>query len=78
MPFLRVLYTCHQCGLEDRPVEIPERGPDEDVAAWFTEVLAGAISVDHSLVSPGCRAQKMDSVKVPITGVNRVDDVPRN
>jgi len=31
MATLRVLYSCHLCGVDRQVVEVEERGPDEDV-----------------------------------------------
>ena len=63
---ITVLYTCDSCGVKDAEVQVPERGPNEDVVRWLEQKAAGAISVHHRQVSPLCRASKMTHVKIPL------------
>lgn len=69
---IRVLYSCHACGLEKVAVEVDERGADEDVVHWVEQTLGWALATDHRQRSPGCRAEKVDDVMIPVTGADRI------
>lgn len=58
------MYTCHGCGLTDRVVEVPERGPDDCVVQWV-EQSAMFVGADHERVSPNCPCRQVD-LKIPL------------
>lgn len=62
---LKVLYTCDQCGIIDRPVEVEERDAQEDIAEWMYKVQV-VLSVDHDKVSPNCYITKFTNAKIPL------------
>lgn len=60
---IRVRYSCHECGLELREIEVPARDPREDVTDWLTTVML-YVGADHSSYSPNCRSTHCD-LRVP-------------
>ena len=58
-PTVKCLYTCLECGVRKREVEIRERGQDEDVVAWVN-FAAERCGEDHAAESPHCTAGKVD------------------
>jgi hypothetical protein len=71
---VRVHYSCHSCGIIDREIEVPARGP-EDVLQWLEKVCAVVISADHLRTSPDCRAREMQNLKIPIGSDDRVGSI---
>ena len=65
---ITVRYSCHDCGLEDVPCDVPERADPTDIANWVQFVLADALYNDHRLRSPDCHVSAISEVKIPITG----------
>jgi len=68
---ISVKYSCHQCGVSKRIVEIPAR-TTQDVVQWLNEVMAPMLSRDHDSVSPGCIISKLDEVFIPISGTSKI------
>ncbi len=65
MSILQVLYSCHACGIERRPVTVPHRKENEDIVHWVNEVVGYRVKDDHAIKSPHCRAQVCD-LMIPI------------
>lgn len=65
-PTVGVTYTCSACGIRDRTVQVPERTKDQDVIDWASNTMGDAIGHDHADVSPECRNETMDYVKIPL------------
>lgn len=61
---ITIMYSCKGCGLKDAPVEVEERGEDEDIVHWV-ESLGQPIANNHALVSSDCRARTCD-IKIPV------------
>lgn len=70
-PMIRILYSCHLCGLDDQAIEVPGRG-DEDVKEWFENTLVATIDKDHRRRSPNCSATRIDTIKIPIHGAEKI------
>jgi hypothetical protein len=68
------MYSCDLCGIVDRVVHVPARG-DEDVVKWVDGVMIAAIARDHAATSPTCNATNLTSVKVPVTGTDKIGGV---
>ena len=67
-----VRYKC-RCMLVEASVDVPERGPTEDVVHYVTQTMGGVISADHFQRNPYCRAREMEYAKIYLpTGSNRV------
>lgn len=77
-PTLAVLYSCHACGLSDVACPVPERGKDQDIKDWFEGVMIAELVADHERRSPTCVGGKLNDIKIPIEGVDRLGDVPRS
>lgn len=61
-----VLYSCKDCGVTDRVVQVRERSSlEEDVANWCHQVMIVAVGKDHMQVSPSCCAPTVD-IKIPL------------
>lgn len=60
------LYSCHKCGLVDVAVEVPLRGPEEDVVHWVQETMGRALANDHATRSPHCVPETLSNVKIPL------------
>jgi len=71
---IRCMYSCRLCGIQKASLDVPARGDDEEVGHWVGETCARAIGEDHAKRSPGCSAQKIDEVWIPINGAPRVGD----
>lgn len=60
-----VIFTCHQCGLEDVRVIVRARNEKEDVVAWVTSAIE-VCGAHHKRLSPECRSRHLDlAVPVP-------------
>jgi len=70
-PVIQVLYTCDGCNLKDAKVAVPAR-TTEDVVTWTQKIMAQAIADDHFRRSPHCYSKTMATVKIPITGANKI------
>ncbi len=64
---IKVLYSCHKCGIKDRPVLIPERRFDEPITKWVGDFVPKCLYLDHLIVSPGCRIDSFSEVKIPLS-----------
>lgn len=60
-----VEYTCHECGIKWKTVNIPERPKDQDVVDWVQNVVMRRITSDHMFTSPRCKEIRVD-VKIPL------------
>ena len=60
------LFSCDGCGLVDSPVRVRDRAENEDVVYWMEKVCMEAVGMQHSLLSPMCRAKKLKYLKIPI------------
>ena len=67
---MKVLYSCHECGIEKAPVEVPER-KTEDVQVWIEQIMAKHIAADHYKRSPLCPSQHAD-IMIPISGAEKI------
>ena len=67
---ITVFYACTSCGLREVALPVRTRG-DEDVMVWLEAVKMEA-SFDHALRSPNCKSGKMDYLKVPFDGRDKV------
>lgn len=62
---MTVEYSCDQCGVANRAVEVPDRpDPQEDVRSYMDKVVR-RVSADHRTVSPTCRARTLSKMKIP-------------
>jgi hypothetical protein len=66
-----VQYSCRKCGLADIEVQVPARGT-EDVIAWMNNTLLPGLVRDHHSRSPRCHPDTLSTVKIPMTGTDRV------
>lgn len=72
---IEVLYSCGGCGVKDAAVKVRTRRADENVVEWIEGPVAHAISFNHSLRSPACRATHITETKIPMpAGDGRVGD----
>ena len=78
VPTLKVLYSCHKCGIKDRIVLVREREIGEPVVHWVGHVVGLALSQDHDATSPGCRITKLDLVKIPVSEGVEIGFLPGN
>jgi hypothetical protein len=67
---IKVLYSCHECGLNRVSVDVPARG-EEHVVEWM-ESTGKHLSNDHANRSPECHPETLSDVMIPITGTDRV------
>jgi hypothetical protein len=64
VPMIVVKYSCNACGLHRVSLEVPARQL-EDVLVWTMQIMALAISKDHSKRSPRCISRTMSEVMIP-------------
>lgn len=62
---ITIKYTCEQCGIARRDVQVPAR-TTEDVVAWVREIVARCVADDHARTSPGCTSRKMSELLIPL------------
>ncbi len=63
---ITVLYSCKECSIVDRKVQVPAReGAEVDVVEWMNEVVMPCLQLDHIELSPRCRARSLQMVKIP-------------
>jgi hypothetical protein len=67
---INVSYSCALCGLKKVSCRVPARG-SETVTEWMG-VTVQLLAADHQKRSPGCRAEKLDELMIPITGAECV------
>ena len=67
---ITVFYACTSCGLKEVALSVKTRG-EENVIEWLETVKAEA-SFDHALRSPNCKSNKMNYLKVPLAGRDKV------
>lgn len=63
-----IIYTCRQCGIDEREIRVRERTADENIIAWMNAVQT-AVGEDHLRMSPACRSQTCD-LKIPLANKN--------
>lgn len=61
-----VRYSCVECGVQNAPVSVRERRPNEDVVYWVEQVCGLQIALDHTQRSPHCTSRKMTDLKIPL------------
>jgi len=71
-PMIIVHYSCHDCGLEKVPCEVPEREKSADVGDWVFRILTESLAHDHRRRSPVCMAQRVHEVLIPTAGVEYI------
>lgn len=67
---INVKYSCDECGLEKAECEVPARAEDTDVRFWVEYICGSAVRVDHYRRSPGCRANTISNLMIPISGAD--------
>lgn len=69
---IRVLYSCHTCGLRKVPCDVPARG-EEDINAWMQQLIE-RLAADHKRRSPECSPADgaLQDVMIPIAGATKV------
>lgn len=65
---ITVLFSCSECGLVDRSVEVRFRYQNEDVIHWFEWAVTPALMTEHGLLSPLCYPKELKGVKIPHSG----------
>lgn len=65
VPLIKVMYTCHGCGLIDQPIEVEERREGEG-PVQFVERVGCVAGADHRKHSPLCRSGLVD-LKIPLS-----------
>lgn len=60
---MRIAYKC-RCMAVEVEIDIPDRRPGTDVAAWM-ENLQRNVGFDHSALSPICRHPATQYLKIP-------------
>lgn len=63
---MEILYKC-RCMKEERKLIVTDRVPKRDLGEWM-HVLETSISYAHRSCFPNCHSQKMEYVKIPVTG----------
>jgi hypothetical protein len=73
---IRVLYSCHTCGLTKASCDVPARAA-EDVATWMDATIE-LLAADHRARSPGCTPVdgQLHDVMIPIGGADKVGGAP--
>lgn len=66
-----IKYSCNMCGLKDTELSVPIRG-DEDVVVWMESIVGQDIKKDHFIKSPGCPAESVQNLMIPVTGAQKV------
>lgn len=65
---LTIFYSCDECELEKISLEVKAR-EQEDVKTWL-DATVRMVAQDHLRRSPLCRAKKLKSIMIPVTGTN--------
>lgn len=69
VPTITCKYTCHQCGIRQKNVEVRARKATESVVEWMFDIRL-FISMDHRKTSPLCTSESMD-LMIPIADQNK-------
>lgn len=75
-PTIEVLYSCRVCGIRDAALRVPAR-EEEEVLAWMDATIA-LVGADHYRRSPACGATRLQDLKIPMTGVDRIGGAARH
>jgi len=59
-----VKYSCDECGIKDRAVQVSERQTSEDATDYIWKA-AGVVGADHNAESPQCTATHITEMKIP-------------
>jgi len=62
---MTVRYSCPECGIVDRGVEVRERRENEDVVEWVRMVMRMTCE-DHAECSPKCHPSELKNLKIPL------------
>lgn len=65
MMTIPVEYSCDDCGVREARIYVRERGT-ENVVEWLRYAVTPAIQTDHESKSPGCNAEHISQVKIPL------------
>jgi hypothetical protein len=63
---IQCMYSCKLCGIVKRKITVPARSV-EDVKA-FLDGVARLVQTDHGIMSPECKATKIDELWIPMAG----------
>jgi hypothetical protein len=67
---ITVKYSCPQCGIKGREVQVPARDTAEaDVTDWMNRTIR-IVGEDHLLVSPVCRTSNLTDLMFPLKNVD--------
>jgi hypothetical protein len=62
---MKVLYTCDECGLENKSVAVRTREVYETAHDWLEDAVKVALDLDHHASSPGCYCETYTTVTLP-------------
>jgi len=63
---MEIFYTCEECGIDNRSVDVPIRDRSESVDYWIHTVVQDAIDKDHTDHSPFCICEQYTEVCIPL------------
>lgn len=66
-----IKYSCFQCGVFRRSLNVAARTPGEDVLAWTNRTVA-AVAADHRADCPACRATSVSELMIPMQGASLI------
>jgi hypothetical protein len=61
---ITIKYTCHECGLTEQELDVPERHRAVDVVYWV-KMAGSKVGEDHAERRPDCRNNKVD-LMIPV------------
>lgn len=64
MSHITIKYTCHECGLTEQELDVPERQRAVDVNYW-AKMAGSKVAEDHAERRPECRNTKVD-LMIPV------------
>jgi len=85
---IRILYSCHLCGLHRVGTDVTERGQEQDVVDWVKNVMTPEVCRDHDRRSPDCRdhdrrspdchPKTITEIMIPISGTDKIGEAAKN
>ena len=61
---MKIIYKC-RCMAAETELDVPDRRPSTDVAAWMDVVMKN-VGFDHRELSSHCRETKLEYARIPV------------
>lgn len=60
-----IIYKC-SCMKHERTIQVPARLETTPILIWIENLVLNCVAFDHCELSPNCKAEAMEYMKVPV------------